>query len=159
MIGRDSIHYSSRASIHDTSVRARLSRGPPSKLGFGLLGWLVRFARDDPELAEGESRTAKSCRKSASKNLSLRRRPGAPDTRAPGLPGFGKLGWRCALRVAGWRSARRCSQHARFWLAGTQCSGPRRKNFGGQSIYIPPFAAQRNGAPVCVVRDQQRRDG
>jgi hypothetical protein len=32
--------------------------GVPGKPAFGLLGWLVRLARDDPELVEGESRAA-----------------------------------------------------------------------------------------------------
>jgi hypothetical protein len=46
------------ASAYETSVGARL----------------VRSARDDPELAEGESRVAKSCHKAREEFPSLRRR-------------------------------------------------------------------------------------
>ena len=51
--GWDSIHYPSRASLNETSVRARLNRGL-RQAGFGLLGWLERFARDE----RSESRAA-----------------------------------------------------------------------------------------------------
>jgi hypothetical protein len=45
----------------------------------------------------------------------------------------------------GWKSARSCSQQARFWLAGTQCSGAREKRCGEKRIYIQPRAR----FPLC----------
>jgi hypothetical protein len=71
--GWDSIHYSSRTSVHDTSVRARLER----------------LARDE----RSESRVAKSWRNNRSENSSLRRRPARNGafpslTASPGAPVF-----------------------------------------------------------------------
>jgi hypothetical protein len=43
----------------------------------------------------------------------------------------------------GWKSARSCSQQARFWLAGTQCSGAREKRCG-------EFISSRVPGFLCV---------
>jgi hypothetical protein len=82
----------------------------PNKPDFGLLGWLERFTRDDPERAEGESRAAESCRKRTKEIVFL-----APQARGP----------RRALRVAGWRFARNGVERA--------------KNIGRHGICFPPF--------------------
>src|ERR1051326_1651194 len=89
-------HYSSRASFHQTSVRARLQR----------------LARDE----HSDLSAAKSCRSSAGKPLPYAVGSRAPAPSKPGVPstrGFRVLGWKPGVGLLGRSAAERAKKLTR----------------------------------------------